>query len=113
MRRSKRCHASSSNASARKSLRESNTADEEAVEGGNSPRDIAAALNKKGVPGPRGGAWNASTIDGSRKRLNGILQNELYAGRIIWNRQRPRGSVKIPRVWSLETPPPGDRLRIG
>jgi len=45
-------------------------------------------LNKKGVPGPRGGAWNASTIDGSRKRLNGILQNELYAGRIIWNRQR-------------------------
>jgi DNA invertase Pin-like site-specific DNA recombinase len=52
-----------------------------------SPRDIAAALNKKGVPGPRGGVWNASTIAGSRKRLNGILQNELYAGRIIWNRQ--------------------------
>jgi trehalose 6-phosphate synthase len=23
--------------------------------------------------------------------------------------QRPRGSVKIPRVWSLETPPPDDR----
>ncbi|NEU98321.1 recombinase family protein [Bradyrhizobium uaiense] len=39
-------------------------------------------MNKKG------GAWNASTIDGSRKRLNGILQNELYAGRIIGNRQR-------------------------
>ncbi|WP_338828344.1 recombinase family protein [Bradyrhizobium sp. 27S5] len=52
-----------------------------------SPRDIAAALNKKGLPGPRGGVWNASTIAGSRKRLNGILQNELYAGRIIWNRQ--------------------------
>jgi hypothetical protein len=47
-----------------------------------SPRDIASALNKKGVPGPRGGVWNASTIAGSRKRLNGILQNELYAGRI-------------------------------
>lgn len=45
-------------------------------------------MNKKGVPGPRGGAWNASTIDGSRKRLNGTLQNGLYAGRIIWNRQR-------------------------
>jgi site-specific DNA recombinase len=44
-------------------------------------------LNKKGVAGPRGGVWNASTIGGSRKRLNGILQNELYAGRIIWNRQ--------------------------
>jgi hypothetical protein len=49
--------------------------------------DIAAALNKKGVPGPRRGVWNASTIAGSRKRLNGILQNELYAGRIVWNRQ--------------------------
>jgi site-specific DNA recombinase len=52
-----------------------------------SPRDIAAALNKKGIAGPRGGVWNASTIAGSRKRLNGILQNELYAGRIVWNRQ--------------------------
>jgi site-specific DNA recombinase len=52
-----------------------------------SPRDIAAALNKKGVPGPRGGVWNASTIGGSRKRMNGVLQNELYAGRIVWNRQ--------------------------
>ncbi|MFB9261912.1 recombinase family protein [Bradyrhizobium erythrophlei] len=39
------------------------------------------------MPGPRGGVWNASTIAGSRKRLNGILQNELYVGRIIWNRQ--------------------------
>jgi hypothetical protein len=39
------------------------------------------------LPGPRGGVWNASTIAGSRKRLNGILQNELYGGRIIWNRQ--------------------------
>ncbi|MCD9825249.1 recombinase family protein [Bradyrhizobium japonicum] len=46
-------------------------------------------MNKKGVPqGPRGGAWNAWTIDSSRKRLNGILQNELSAGRIIWNRQK-------------------------
>ncbi|WP_245322142.1 recombinase family protein [Bradyrhizobium sp. LTSPM299] len=52
-----------------------------------SPREIAAALNKKGIVGPRGGVWNASTIAGSRKRLNGILQNELYAGRIVWNRQ--------------------------
>jgi site-specific DNA recombinase len=35
---------------------------------GRSPRDIAAALNREGVPGPRGGPWNASTIGGSRKR---------------------------------------------
>jgi site-specific DNA recombinase len=31
--------------------------------------------------------WNASTIAGSRTRRNGILQNELYASQIIWNRQ--------------------------
>jgi site-specific DNA recombinase len=55
---------------------------------GNSPRHIAAALNREGVPGPRGGPWNASTIGGSRRRANGVLQNELYKGRIVWNRQR-------------------------
>jgi site-specific DNA recombinase len=53
---------------------------------GRSPRDIAAA-NREGVPGPRGGPWNASTVAGSRKRANGILQNALYIGRIVWNRQ--------------------------
>ncbi|WP_259256090.1 MULTISPECIES: recombinase family protein [Bradyrhizobium] len=37
-------------------------------------------MNKKGVPEPRGGAWNASTIDGSRKRLNGILRNGCMPG---------------------------------
>lgn len=41
--------------------------------------DIAAALNKKGIPGPRG-VWNASTIAGSRKRLNGILQKNSTPG---------------------------------
>jgi site-specific DNA recombinase len=52
------------------------------------PRRIAACLNAEGEPSPRGGAWNASTINGSRKRRNGILNNELYLGRITWNRQR-------------------------
>jgi site-specific DNA recombinase len=54
---------------------------------GFSPREIAVALNKEGIAGPRGGVWNASTIAGSRTRRNGILQNELYGGRIVWNRQ--------------------------
>ena len=40
------------------------------------------------VPSPRGGQWNASTINGSRQRRNGILNNELYIGRITYNRQR-------------------------
>jgi site-specific DNA recombinase len=52
------------------------------------PRAIAAGLNHQGIPSPRGGLWNASTINGSRQRKNGILNNELYLGRITYNRQR-------------------------
>jgi hypothetical protein len=55
---------------------------------GLAPRKIAAGLNAEGIPGPRGGPWNASTINGSRQRRNGILNNELYLGRITYNRQR-------------------------
>ena len=55
---------------------------------GLAPRLIAARLNKESIPSPRGGPWNASTINGSRQRRNGILNNELYTGRITYNRQR-------------------------
>ena len=52
------------------------------------PRRIAGGLNGEGIPGPRGGQWIASTINGSRQRRNGILNNELYLGNITYNRQR-------------------------
>jgi len=55
---------------------------------GMAPRQIAARLNHEGVSSPRGGQWNASTINGNRQRRNGILNNELYTGRITYNRQR-------------------------
>ena len=55
---------------------------------GMTPREIAARLNADRIPSPRGGKWNASTINGNPKRLNGILQNRLYVGEIVWNRQR-------------------------
>ena len=55
---------------------------------GKSPRAIAAGLNRDGIPSPRGGQWNASTINGHRARRNGILQNELYIGVLIYNRLR-------------------------
>jgi site-specific DNA recombinase len=55
---------------------------------GLAPRRIAGHLNMENIPGPRGGPWNASTINGSRQRRNGILNNELYLGRITYNRQR-------------------------
>lgn len=53
---------------------------------GESPRKIALQLNAEGIPGPRGGAWSSSTINGNRERGTGILNNELYVGRLVWNR---------------------------
>jgi hypothetical protein len=55
---------------------------------GKSSRTIAFELNKQGIPGPFGREWGPSTIDGSTKRRNGILNNELYIGKLVWNRQR-------------------------
>jgi site-specific DNA recombinase len=40
------------------------------------------------IPGPSGRGWSAATINGDRVRKNGILQNELYRGRLIFNRTR-------------------------
>ncbi len=54
---------------------------------GMSPRAIATNLNEEGIPGPRG-TWGASTIYGNHQRGTGILNNELYIGRLVWNRQR-------------------------
>jgi DNA invertase Pin-like site-specific DNA recombinase len=56
--------------------------------GGVSPRAIASTLNAEGVPGPRGSDWSASTIHGNSARGTGILNNELYLGRRMWNRLR-------------------------
>ena len=55
---------------------------------GKSPRAIAVDLNREGVPGPFGNAWGDTTIRGHASRGNGILNNELYVGRLVWNRQR-------------------------
>ena len=55
---------------------------------GHSPKQIAKALNHEGVSGPQGTLWNPSTIHGNPKRGIGILNNELYIGRMVWNRQR-------------------------
>ena len=55
---------------------------------GESPRAIARKLNKEGITGPRGRPWQDTTIRGHAARGTGILRNELYIGRMIWNRQR-------------------------
>ena len=55
---------------------------------GKSAKAIAFALNQEGIPAPTGGDWGFSTINGNPKRGNGILNNEMYIGKIVWNRQR-------------------------
>ncbi|MCB9959677.1 MAG: recombinase family protein [Rhodospirillaceae bacterium] len=55
---------------------------------GISPRVIAKTLNSEGVLGPTGAGWGPSTIHGNKDRGTGILNNELYVGRLVWNRLR-------------------------
>lgn len=62
---------------------------------GASARTIATTLNREGIDSPgsrwkrtqrRGGKWLASAIAGNMSRGTGILNNEAYVGRVIWNR---------------------------
>ena len=60
----------------------------EAFAAGKSPKAIAKELNKDNIPGPRGELWRDTAIRGHRQRGTGFLNNELYIGRLIWNRLR-------------------------
>jgi site-specific DNA recombinase len=53
---------------------------------GKSPKAIAQALNKRKVAGPSGKGWGQSTINGIWRRGTGLLNNELYIGKRVWNR---------------------------
>jgi site-specific DNA recombinase len=63
---------------------------------GKSARTIAGLLNAEGTdpPGARWAnrrtraarTWSATAISGSRRRGLGILNNERYIGRLVWNR---------------------------
>jgi len=55
---------------------------------GASVQSIAHALNAERAPSPRGGTWASSAIYGSPAKGSGILNNELYRGRLIWNRSQ-------------------------
>ena len=95
---------------------------------GHSPRGIASTLNSEGVGSPgagwgrkhrRKGGWLASAIHGNPARGIGILNNEAYVGRIIWNRSHwhrsatdssKRRQVQNPRKdWIVRQ---DERLRI-
>ncbi len=55
---------------------------------GKAPRSIARALNAAETPGPHGRQWRDTAIRGHLQRGTGILNNELYIGRLVWNRLR-------------------------
>ena len=52
------------------------------------PQAHRTRTDRDGVTGPRGGPWAPTTINGNRHRRTGVLNNELYVGRLVWNRLR-------------------------
>jgi len=81
---------------------------------GRSPRAIARKLNEKGVPGPSGRVWRDTAIRGHFTRGTGILNNELYVGRLVWNRLtylkdptsgRRRSRLNPPDRWIIQEVP--------
>nr|WP_239017661.1 recombinase family protein [Sinirhodobacter huangdaonensis] len=76
---------------------------------------MAAAPNNEGIASPDSGkdigTWGPSTISGNWKRGTGISNNELYIGRLVWNRQSfikdPQSSKRQahpnpPEEWIIE-----------
>ncbi|WP_231639133.1 recombinase family protein [Sphingomonas profundi] len=69
---------------------------------GVSPQLIARRLNDEGIPGPEGQLWSHGTLRGHARRGTGFLNNELYIGRLVWNRQRyvkdPSTGKRVSRI---------------
>jgi len=92
---------------------------------GYSLKAICKTLNNEGVPSPRArehgkygtGIWNPSTLSGDVAMGEGILNNEIYIGRRIFNRRRwveipndNRGFSRRPRLnpqsaWVIDDEP--------
>jgi site-specific DNA recombinase len=79
-----------------------------------SPRRIAAELNNRKIPSPRGSSWAGSALYGSPAKGTGILNNVLYTGRYTWNRSQwvtnpdtgRRQRVERPEAeWQVEVRP--------
>lgn len=73
----------------------------EQVAAGVTLRSIVYTLNAQGVLSPRGNGWAASALVGNAKMGDGLLNNEIYIGRLVWNR----------RQW-LKDPDTGKRLPV-
>ena len=83
----------------------------DAYAGGTSPQRIARLLNAEKIPGPGGGIWYDASIRGRPRRQDGILRNELYVGRLVWQRRRnakdPKTGLRVRR-----DAPPDTFLRV-
>lgn len=55
---------------------------------GKSPLKIVKELNAENIPSPRGGPWRVSTLNGDVRAGDGILCQDLYRGRSVFNRRR-------------------------
>ena len=92
-------------------------------------KQIAVALNEDRVPSPAkqwkrksrrtDGLWHPSAIVGDPKKFVGIINNETYAGRFIWNRttwkrsarnSKKRWRIINPRSEWIERPAPDLRI---
>lgn len=83
-----------------------------------SCQKIAAELNVLGVKTGRGGTWAVSALYGCPNKGSGVLNNELYVGRYVWNRSQWRKdpdtgkrlrTIRPPEEWLIEDRP---ELRI-
>ncbi|MBK4217885.1 recombinase family protein [Paracoccus caeni] len=76
---------------------------------GKSARSIAMALNAESITSPASGrssgTWSFSTIGGNWKRGTGILNNELYVGKLVWNRLHYRKDPSTGKRVSRLNPP--------
>ena len=68
---------------------------------GQSPLSIARRLNAEGIPSPTGRDWRVSMINGDKVRGNGILQNEIYIGQLVYGRTQmvrdPQTRRRVPK----------------
>ena len=72
---------------------------------GVSPIAIAKRLNSEGVAGPSGRAWRDTTIRGHAQRGTGLLRNDLYVGRRVWNRMHFMKDPATGKRVSRQNPP--------
>lgn len=69
-----------------------------------SPNEIIANLKREGVPPPRGSlVWNQQNF------VNRMISNPLYAGRIIWNKNR---NVRNPDTGNIVKRPAPEKDRL-